>query len=308
LVLSFDESSTASGGLDGSLKERVLGGAVSESSATMTVAAVQMSSGSDVAANLASAEALIDEATGRGATYVQLPEYFNFLGPAARYGEVAEAIPGPTTRHFGEIARARGVTIHLGSMLERSPGHAKPFNTSVILDARGEVAAAYRKVHLFDVDVPDEINFRESDAIAAGDELVVVPLEGLQLGLSVCFDLRFAELYRTLAQGGATVLAIPSAFNARTGAVHWEVLVRARAIENHAYVVAAAQVGTTTEGIATYGHALIVGPWGEVLAQSLAPGPDVLVATIDGEEVTRRRHQIAVLELRRPEVYRHDVS
>jgi len=151
--------------------------------------------------------------------------------------------------------------------------------------------------------VPDQIVHQESDDIAAGNDLVVVRLTDFRLGLSICFDVRFAELYRMLALGGAEVFSIPAAFNASTGRAHWEVLVRARAIENLAYVVAAAQVGTTAEGIATYGHSMIVGPWGDVLAESTSTGPDVLVATIDVGEVAARRSQIGVLELRRPDVY-----
>jgi predicted amidohydrolase len=151
--------------------------------------------------------------------------------------------------------------------------------------------------------VPGEVSQRESDAIVAGDEVVVADVGGFRLGLSICFDVRCPELYRQLALRGATVLAIPSAFAAATGRVHWDVLVRARAIENHAFVVAAAQVGVTSEGLATWGHSMIVGPWGEVLAESVADVPDVLVATVDLAEVARRRAQLAVLNLRRPDLY-----
>jgi predicted amidohydrolase len=280
---------------------------VKESGAT-AVAAVQLSSGSDVKSNVDGAIELIQEAADRGAAYIQLPEYFNYLGPVKRYAQVAEAIPGPTTIRLGEIAASRHVTIHVGSMLERSGDETKCFNTSVVIGPTGEVVARYRKIHLFDIDVPGASTLRESDDIAPGEHMVVADLAGFRLGLSVCFDLRFAELYRALAVNGATVLAIPSAFNAVTGSAHWEVLVRARAIENHAYVVAAAQVGLTAEGIATYGHSMIVGPWGDVLVESEKSGPDVLVASIDVDEVLRRRSQIAVLELRRADLYDRDVD
>ena len=277
-------------------------------SGAITVAAVQLSSGSDVKRNVDGAIELIQEAADRGAAYIQLPEYFNYLGPAKRYPQVAEAIPGPTTIRLGEIAASRHVTIHAGSMLERSADETKCFNTSVIIGPTGEVVARYRKIHLFDIDVPGASTLRESDDIVPGERMVVADLDGFRLGLSVCFDLRFAELYRALAVNGATVLAIPSAFNAVTGSAHWEVLVRARAIENHAYVVAAAQVGRTAEGIATHGHSMIVGPWGDVLVESEQSGPDVLVASIDVDEVRRRRSQIAVLELRRADLYDRDVE
>ncbi|MGD0053949.1 MAG: carbon-nitrogen hydrolase family protein [Acidimicrobiales bacterium] len=274
----------------------------------VTVAALQMTSGTDTAANVDAALALIERAAESGATYMQLPEYFNYLGPAAGFAAVAESIPGPTTDRLAALALARGVTIHIGSLLERSSDTSKCFNTGVVLAPSGEVVARYRKAHLFDIDVPGEVVQRESDAIAAGERLVVCDVGEMRLGLSICFDLRFAELYRRLALAGATVIAIPAAFNALTGRAHWEVLVRARAIENHAFVIAAAQAGTTAEGIATYGHALIVGPWGEVLAESSGEGEDVLVAEIDPREVARRRGQIAVLTLRRPDLYEESVD
>lgn len=274
----------------------------------ITVAALQMTSGADEGYNVERAFALLEDAIGRGATYVQLPEYFNYYGSTSRYGEVAELIPGPLTRRLGELALAHRVTIHVGSMLERSIDATTYFNTSVVIGEDGQVRATYRKVHLFDVEVTGEVSYRESRAIGAGHELVTVELGEFTLGLSICFDLRFPELYRTLALRGATVLAIPSAFNARTGRAHWEVLVRARAIENLCFVVAATQVGTTAQGLASYGHAMIVDPWGEVLASSDAEGEDVIVASIDLGEVARRRAQIATLDLRRPDLYGLDVD
>jgi predicted amidohydrolase len=276
---------------------------VSERDDTTVVAAVQLSSGTNVSRNLDTAVELIDEAAVRGATYIQLPEYFNYLGPAKGNSSVAESIPGPTTARLGMIAKERSVTIHVGSMLETSGDADKCFNTSVVIGRDGEVGATYRKIHLFDIHVPGVNVQQESDAISPGQQLVVADLPEFELGMSVCFDLRFPELYRMLAVDGASVLAIPSAFNASTGRAHWEILVRARAIENLAFVIAAAQVGTTTEGIATHGHSLIVGPWGDVISESLADGPDVITAAIDPDEVRRRRSQIDVLELRRPDLY-----
>ncbi|MGC1419540.1 MAG: carbon-nitrogen hydrolase family protein [Acidimicrobiales bacterium] len=281
---------------------------MTETNGVVTVAAVQLSSGSDPVSNVATAIELIREAASRGAIYIQVPEYFNYLGPARNFPAVSETVPGPTTARLGQLARELNVTVHVGSLLERSSDPAKCFNTSVVLGSDGLVKALYRKVHLFDIAVPDQIVHQESDDIAAGSDVVVVGLAGFRLGLSICFDVRFAELYRALALGGAQVFSIPAAFNASTGRAHWEVLVRARAIENLAYVVAAAQVGTTIEGIATYGHSMIVGPWGQVLGESTSTGPEVLVATIDVGEVARRRSQIAALELRRPDVYVTPVS
>jgi len=269
----------------------------------MRVAAVQLSSGNDVRANVDRALELIEHAANEGATYVQVPEYFNYLGSVRRYREVAESIPGPTTELFAELARRRGITVHLGSMIEVSPVPERYYNTSVVIGPDARVCATYRKIHLFDIDVPGEVVHRESDALVAGDALVLAGLDGAVLGLSICFDLRFPELYRRLARAGAQILAVPSAFTAHTGRAHWAVLVRARAIENHAFVVAAAQVGATAEGVATYGHSMIVDPWGEVLAESTSDGPDVLVRDIDLDQVARRRAQIDVLALARDDLY-----
>jgi predicted amidohydrolase len=273
----------------------------------LRVAAVQLSSGSDTSRNVDEAERLVAEAADTGAAYVQVPEYFNFNGPFSGFAAAAEPIPGPTTNRMAELARSHGLTLHLGSLLEESPVKARFYNTSVVIGPSGEIVATYRKVHLFDVDVPGAIVHRESDIIAPGDEIVVAQLKDFRLGLSVCFDVRFAELYRQLALAGADVIAIPASFNAVTGKAHWDLLVRTRAIENHAFVVAAAQVGTTAEGIATYGHSLIVDPWGDVLAEAVSDRPEVLVATLDLAEVARRRAQISVMDFRRPDVYDREV-
>jgi deaminated glutathione amidase len=275
---------------------------------TITVAAVQLSSGTDVTSNVETALGLIHEAAERGATYIQLPEYFNYLGPAKDQPSVAETIPGPTIEKIIDLAKERHVVIHVGSLLEKSSDKTKSFNTSVLVDRDGTVKAIYRKIHLFDIDVPDAHTQKESNVIVPGQSVVVADLATIKLGMTICFDLRFPELYRMLAVNGATVFAVPAAFNATTGRAHWEVLVRARAIENHAFVIAAAQVGTTAEGIATYGHSMIVGPWGDVLVESKKDGPDVIVATIDLEDVARRRSQIDVLQLRRPEIYDSESS
>ncbi len=274
-----------------------------EAGANVTVAALQLTSGADESFNVDHALALLTKAVAKGATYIQLPEYFNYYGSPRRYGDLAQSIPGPLTDRLGEFARANGVTIHVGSMLERSNDPERFFNTSVVIGADGNIRATYRKVHLFDIEVPGEVSYQESRAIRAGEQIVTVELEEFCLGLSICFDVRFPELYRSLALQGATVLAVPSAFNARTGEAHWDVLVRARAIENLCFVIAATQAGTTAEGLSSYGHAMIVDPWGEVLAASQLEGEDVIVATIDLDEVARRRAQIATLQLRRPDLY-----
>jgi predicted amidohydrolase len=279
-----------------------------EKETPVTVAAVQLSSGTDVKGNVDVAIGLINQAADAGATYVQLPEYFNYLGLAKGQPSVAESIPGPTIDTMAELAKKRQVVIHVGSLLEKSPEKTKCFNTSVLIDRDGSIKAIYRKIHLFDIDVPGAQTQKESNAIAAGRGMVVANLGDFELGMTICFDLRFPELYRELSLNGATVLAVPAAFNATTGAAHWEILLRARAIENHAFVVAAAQVGVTAEGIATYGHSLIIGPWGDVLAESTKDAPDMIVATIDLAQVAQRRSQIDVLGLRRPDIYASESS
>ena len=270
----------------------------------VTVAVVQLASGVDPVSNVERATALTTRAASAGATYVQLPEYSNYRGPAKGYATVAETIPGPTTARLAELAQQLQITVHVGSMFETTSDAAKVYNTSVVIAPSGEIVATYRKGHLFDVSVKGEVEHRESEHVAPGDQLVVAHLADFALGLSICFDLRFSELYRQLALSGATVLAVPSNFAVATGRVHWEVLLRARAIENHAFVVAAAQAGTTREGLSSFGHSMIVGPWGEIIAESTQDGEDVLVATIDLEDVARRRSQIAVQSLRRPDLYR----
>jgi predicted amidohydrolase len=274
----------------------------------MRVAAVQMQVGASKDENVARALRLIDEAAGRGARLIMLPEYVTYMGPPWAYAAIAEPIPGPTSRLFAAKAREHGVAIHCGSLVEPIAG-ARPFaasaarfhNTSFVVDPNGAIGGIYRKVHLFDVSVDAEVNENESADIAPGDGLVTVELAGLVLGMSICYDLRFPEGYRALALAQATVMAVPAAFAAATGRAHWEVLLRARAIENGAFVVAAAQHGT---GAAwpMHGHSMIVDPWGVVLAE-LPAGDGVIMAEIDPGQAERRRRQIPVLAGRRPGVY-----
>ena len=279
-----------------------------ESTATsVKVAAVQLSSGPDAERNVDTAIELVREAASAGAQYVQLPEYFNYLGRSRGFSDAREPIPGPTTVRMGELAKSLSISLHLGSVLDAIPDSTRCFNTSVLFGPDGAIVATYRKAHLFDVDVPGQIVHRESDDVAPGHEMVIARVGPMNLGMTICFDVRFPELYRALATDGADVLAIPAAFNASTGRAHWEVLLRARAIENHAFVVSATQVGTTSDGIVTYGHSMIIDPWGAVLCESTHDGPDIIHATLDLSEVDRRRSQIAVLDLRRPDLYGGDV-
>ena len=266
----------------------------------LRAAAVQMTSGTDSDANLEQAVALVRHAAGLEAHYVQLPEYASFWGPASYYATAAQQLDGEFITTMAVLARSLDVLVHVGSFLEHTgQGYA---NTSVLLGPNG-ARAVYRKMHLFDVDVPGGVTYRESAAIEAGSEMVTASADDAVFGLTICFDVRFPELYRSLSLAGANVLCVPAAFSAVTGPPHWEVLLRARAIENGAFVVAAAQAGTTAEGLATHGHSLIVSPWGELLAEATGDGLEVVVADLDLDAARQRRQQIDTLSLRRPSIY-----
>lgn len=267
------------------------------------VAAVQLCSGPDRDANLGNAAELLDEAADRGARLVVLPEMVNVLGPGAVLRGGAEPLDGPTARWSAEQARRRGVWLVAGSFIERAPDGTR-HNTSLLVSPDGEVAATYRKIHLFDCDVPGA-EFHESSVSSPGVEPVVADAGGLgiRVGLSICYDVRFPELYRVLALGGADVVVVPAAFTARTGPPHWEVLLRARAIENQVHVVAAGQHGSSGPGLDWHGHSMIVDPWGTVLAQAPA-GDAVVVAEVDLDRQARVRSVLPSLTARRPAAYR----
>jgi predicted amidohydrolase len=269
----------------------------------MRVAVIQMNSAAERDENVARALALVGRAAAEGAQLVALPEYMTFLGPYRRFAEMSEPVPGPTTDRLADAARRHCIYLHGGSLIERSPVAGRYYNTSTVFDPQGELIATYRKVHLFDVNIPGQVTDTESRAILPGDALRIVSLSQITLGMSICFDLRFPELYRALAAAGAEVFAVPAAFARATGRVHWEVLLRARAIENHAYVLAAAQHGQAVGGGWRYGRSMIIDPWGQVLAAAAEEGEEVLIADIRREIVVRRRHEMPVLTMRRPDIY-----
>jgi deaminated glutathione amidase len=272
----------------------------------MRAAVVQMHSGANKGANVAEAAALIQQAAEGGAQLVVLPELWTYLGAESGNRENAEPIPGPLTRRLGALARERHLLLHAGSFVEVDVGAdgERVYNTAVCFDATGELVARYRKIHLFDTDpVPGGRPYRESATTAPGDEVVVFECEGLRIGLATCYDLRFPELFRALALRGAEVLMVPSAFTLETGRDHWEVLVRARAIENGCYMLAPGQWGARADGRTTYGRSMIVDPWGTVLAQA-PDGAGVAYAEIDTERVTEARRRLPVLANRRPECYK----
>ncbi len=265
-------------------------------------AVVQMTSGSRVEDNLSRAAALVGEAARRGAKLVALPENFALLTQdEAEKQRAREALDGkgPIVSRMAALAREHGVALVLGGMPEiAGAGEARAHNTAVYLDASGAVVAAYRKIHLFDVKLPDGATYAESASTAPGAAPVLVDTPVGKLGLSVCYDLRFPELYRELARRGAQVLAVPAAFTLHTGRDHWHVLLRARAIENLCWVLAPAQFGRHNERRVTYGHSLIVDPWGQVVAE-VGDHEGVAVAEIDLDYEDKLRGELPALSHRR---------
>jgi predicted amidohydrolase len=267
------------------------------------IACVQMTSRRDKAANLARAEALVARAASTGADMVVLPEKWNLIGSADDYREAAEPLEGgESVEAMARWARTLGVTLIGGSITERRDGREKLSNTSCVFDADGELVAVYRKIHLFDVEVGG-IVYRESEAEEPGDEPVVTHAEDWAIGLSVCYDVRFPELYRILALEGAELATVPAHFTTPTGRDHWHVLLRARAIENQFYVAAAGQVGETVPGKPAYGRSIVVDPWGTVLAQ--APDEEtVIVAELDRARLLDIRMKLPSLANRQADAYR----
>lgn len=267
----------------------------------MRVAVVQLNSSGEKARNLAAAERLVREAAADGAELVALPEKWNLLADGERLAAEAEPLDGPSLTAARGWARTLGIHLLAGSISERAG--AKAFNTSVLIGPDGEDLATYRKIHMFDVDAGG-VSYRESEHEQAGTEVVTAPLgEQLILGLAVCYDLRFPELFRILALRDARLIALPSAFTLATGRDHWEVLLRARAIENQVFVIAPNQVGKAPPHYESFGRSAIVDPWGVVLAT--APDEECFVAAdLDLAAQDRIRDSLPSLANRRPEAYR----
>jgi deaminated glutathione amidase len=265
------------------------------------VALVQMNSKDEKAENLERAEMLIAQAAAWGSDLVVLPELFTYLGPQKRHAEVAEPIPGETTAFLGRLAGRYGFWLVGGSILEAVEGQDRAHNTSVVLNPDGELVARYRKLHLFDVEV-EGTTYQESATMVPGDEVVLASVAGVPAGLTLCYDLRFPELYRRLAAGGARLITVPAAFTMDTGRDHWEVLLRARAIENQVFVLAAAQCGSHPPGPSCYGNSMIVDPWGTVMARA-GYREGVVVADIDLGHEERIRRSLPALAHRRAEIF-----
>lgn len=269
----------------------------------MKVSLIQMNSISDKAANIAAAEALIERAVREEKPdWVLLPEFFDWAGGAkADKLRNAESFPGgPAYAMARGRAIKHGVFVHAGSIMEKIEGEERIHNTSVVFNREGREVARYRKIHLFDVTTPDGTPYQESATVKPGDRVVTYDCEGVTIGCSICYDLRFPDLFQALAEKGAEVIALPAAFTMQTGKDHWEVLLRARAIETETYVCASAQTGSFTVGNEqrmTYGHSLVADPWGHVIAKA-SEGVGVISARLDREQVARARRLIPVAQHR----------
>jgi deaminated glutathione amidase len=267
------------------------------------VAVVQLNSNGDKARNLAVAERLVRAAAADGAELIALPEKWNHLAAGEEMAAQAEPLDGPSLAAARGWARELGIHLLAGSIAERNPeaGEGHAFNASLLIGADGSVLAVYRKIHMFDVEAGG-VAYRESDYETPGAEIVFATVDGVGLGMSVCYDLRFPELYRILAVRGARLLAVPSAFTSATGRDHWQPLLRARAIENQAFVLAPNQVGEAPPHYSSHGRSAIVDPWGVVLAT--APDEECFVAAeLDLAAQERVREQLPSLANRRPQTY-----
>ena len=278
----------------------------------MKIGLAQLNSHQDRATNLAAAGQAIDDLVRQGVDLVLLPEMFNFHGLDGANAAAAETIPGPSTEWVREKAREHGIFLHCGSLIERRGGdqggggdqasEERLYNTSVVFDRAGVAIARYSKMHLWDAKTPDGAEYRESDAITAGNEVVVCDLEGVVAGLAICYDVRFPQLFHALADLGAQVLLVPAAFSVPTGISHWEPLLRARAIENGCYVAACGQWGGYAPERQNYGHSMVVDPWGVVVAQC-REGVDTLVAELDMAHLESVRQRMPVQRHRRRDLF-----
>jgi predicted amidohydrolase len=273
----------------------------------LRVGAIQLNANDDTARNLESADRLVRDAAARGAQLVVLPEKWSVLGTREHLRAGAQTLDGPAISWARATASELGIDLVAGSIYEHVPGEPRGANTSVHVGPGGEIEAIYRKTHLFDVEV-DGVRYAESETEAPGDQAVVSELaDGTKLGLSICYDIRFPELYRMLVIRGARVIVVPAAFTLATTRDHWETLVRARAIENQCFVVAPNQIGPHPGGFSSGGRSLIVDPWGLVLAG--APDSETaIVAELDLGRIDEVRDRIPALTHRRPEVYGWDLS
>lgn len=268
----------------------------------MRAAVVQLHVVPNVEENLATASALVREAAAAGATLVVLPEMVDFSGDKTRVHEIKTDIPGPVSNHFADLARELGIWLQAGSIHENIPDQNRTYNTALLFNPQGEEVARYRKLHLYDVQIPGRVDAMESESIAPGSEVVSADIDGHTAGLTICYDIRFPELYRELANRGAEIVFLPAAFMLFTGKDHWEPLIRARAIENQCFMLASGTQGQYPDGRATYGRSMIVDPWGTVLATA-RDGNGFAIADLDFDALHRLRAELPSLANRRMEVF-----
>ncbi len=267
------------------------------------VAVAQMCSTDDIEQNFRVVERLCQEAAQRGAALVSFPENFAFLGRAqGDANRMAEPLNGSLFSRYAALASTYGLEISFGGFQEKAP-EGRVFNAHVFVNKKGQIAAVYRKIHLFVVNINEETTFNEAAHVEAGNDVVTVKSEVGTLGLSICYDVRFAELYGALANQGSDILLVPAAFTAETGKAHWEVLLRARAIENQCYVAAAAQFGMHHKGRVTHGHAMIVDPWGTIVAQC-SDQEGLAIAEIDTDYLKRVHEAMPMQSHRRPHLFK----
>ena len=267
---------------------------------TLKVGICQMKVFDDKEANLVSASRMIKEAAADGCRLVILPEMFNCPYAAGYFPVYAEFIPGKTSTELGDLSRESNIYLVAGSIPERDEGQI--FNTSLVFDPAGEIIAKHRKMHLFDVDIPGGITFFESETLSPGQEVTTFATTFGTMGLAICYDMRFPELARAMVLQSANVIIYPAAFNQVTGPLHWEILLRSRAIDNQVFVIAASPANHPESVYAAYGHSMAVDPWGKVIAEA-GSGEMLLVTEINLELVDKVRNEIPVLKHRRPELY-----
>lgn len=268
----------------------------------MKVAVIQLNTNNNKQRNLKRTNELITKAAEDGAKLVSLPEFFNFMGEETPEKDFIESIPdGETTKLLARLAREFKIYIHSGSMREKYTND-KSYNTSLIINPDGEIIGKYRKIHLFDSEIKGMPVYKESDIIQSGNEPVIVDLPFGKAGLSICYDLRFPELYRNYALEGAKVLFVPSAFTSYTGMLHWEVLLRARAIENQCYVIAGNQFGSHAPGKSRFGNSMIIDPWGTVIARA-SEGEGIITSELKSSLVDQARNSIPCMSHRKPKIY-----
>lgn len=267
----------------------------------MKLAAIQLNSRNNKKENISKALVLIEEAAKKGADFVVLPEYVDFMGADNEKVNLGETIPGPTSDAFARKAKECEIYLNCGSILEIAE-RDRVYNTSLLFDKNGEIIAKYRKIHLYDAEFEGRYSIKESNTIKAGEEIVTAETSYGKVGLTICYDLRFPELFRSLALQGSKVILVPAAFPLYTGAHHWEILLRARAIENQCYIVAAGQFGTAPPDLVEFGNSMIIDPWGTVLARA-PEGEGVITQDIDLEYIDQVRKNIPCFEHRKTDVY-----